>query len=370
MFFSFFSLCSGNGTCKHVLALLFALENFNARRTDGHTAVGTDGPCQWNQPRVTSHPARIADMNFSCTGQPTKLTKLDYQPGPTPDFATLTEDWVKALAGSSAVARQILDSADEPPGLLPDLTTLIVQSRSQDMDFDSFMEPVLAGPLPQQVESATRGQANNREWKRQKLGRITGSYVHGAAHYKGDEIDNYIARGVLGKSTHFTNIHLEYGQITEVVARQLYYDMAKKSHKKLSVVDCGLFLCKVDWRFAVSPDGIISCSCCGKGVLEIKCPSVNRDSCVTDLAALESHRFAADENGNPKLKLSTNYYSQVQMQLYVCDGQYCDFVVYTKPSGVHVERIYPDYQWRRSVLSKARLFYDAFIEPQLYSDLP
>ena len=35
------------------------------------------------------------------------------------------------------------------------------------------------------------------------------------------------------------------------------------------------------WPFiAVSPDGIIDCFCCGKGVLEIKCPYSHQNDTV------------------------------------------------------------------------------------------
>ncbi|XP_077553350.1 uncharacterized protein LOC144168189 [Haemaphysalis longicornis] len=33
------------------------------------------------------------------------------------------------------------------------------------------------------------------------------------------------------------------------------------------------------WQFfAASPDGLVECSCCGRGVLEIKCPCKHRNA--------------------------------------------------------------------------------------------
>ena len=112
-------------------------------------------------------------------------------------------------------------------------------------------------------------------------------------------------------------------------------------------------------------DGIVECSCCGLGVLEVKCPSAKRDSTHKELANSEPY-LIPDENGFPRLKKTVGYHSQVQLLLYVCEAMYCDFVVYSKASGVHVERIFVD-DWRRSTLCKASEFHDAFVTPQLYS---
>ena len=75
-----------------------------------------------------------------------------------------------------------------------------------------------------------------------------------------------------------------------------------------------------------SPDGIISCTCCGKGTLEIKCPYCHRGESVTD-AAYEDHKFCLQLNSDGSLHLDHThaYYYQVQTQLFVSDVEYCDF---------------------------------------------
>jgi hypothetical protein len=261
---------------------------------------------------------------------------------------------------------QLLGCAPSPSMPLPDLHALVQQCQLNGEDFEVFMAGVLEGPLPTQVECRTRGQSENPEWARQRRGRITGSIVHQAAHYRGEDFDNYVVAKVLGLSAPIANHHLQYGRVTEDVARQLYMDIAVKSHTKFNLRESGFVLSKIDWRFGSSPDAILECTCCGLGVLEIKCPSARRDSEHKQLALSESY-LTPDENGNPRLKTSVNYYSQVQLQLYVCDAMYCDFVIYSKASGVHIERIFVDYAWRRSALSKAREFHDIFVTPHLYS---
>ncbi len=43
------------------------------------------------------------------------------------------------------------------------------------------------------------------------------------------------------------------------------------------VTECGLFLDIETPYIGASPDGLICCSCCGKGVLEVKCPLYVKD---------------------------------------------------------------------------------------------
>ena len=91
------------------------------------------------------------------------------------------------------------------------------------------------------------------------------------------------------------------------------YEKMKQTHKKLNSIEVeksGLVLCKCDWRFAVhvSPDGIISVAMISK---------INHLS-IFQLIKMER----------------TIYYN---------------FVINTKASSVHIERIYPDYEWRCSV---------------------
>jgi len=45
-------------------------------------------------------------------------------------------------------------------------------------------------------------------------------------------------------------------------------------------LDSGLVV-NPQWPFiGACPDGVIECDCCGRGVLEIKCPYCHRDSSV------------------------------------------------------------------------------------------
>ena len=76
-----------------------------------------------------------------------------------------------------------------------------------------------------------------------------------------------------------------------------------------------------------SPDGIVSCKCCGKGVIEVKCPFSTKNG-LPDPPPEDI--FMCKQDGKLMLKKVHAYYYLVQMQLALCKLAYCDFVVWTK----------------------------------------
>ena len=118
-----------------------------------------------------------------------------------------------------------------------------------------------------------------------------------------------------------------------------------------------------------SPDGIISCDCCGIGTLEIKCPYCSRNSTPTDNDNLK----CLEHNGEIlKLKEDNAYFFQVQAQLHICNLEFGDFVVWT-PKGIHIERIYPC-DFFESTVNKVEEFYKQAVMPELlgkwYTKIP
>ncbi|XP_070567793.1 uncharacterized protein [Ptychodera flava] len=71
-------VAADDGSCKHVTCLLFAVADFNDRRTDRHTAVGTDNRCEWSRPRRESQPVVVTDLDYR------KDKTTPKKPGPTP----------------------------------------------------------------------------------------------------------------------------------------------------------------------------------------------------------------------------------------------------------------------------------------------
>ena len=84
---------------------------------------------------------------------------------------------------------------------------------------------------------------------------------------------------------------------------------------------------KEPW-FAASPDSFVSCTCCGKRVVEDKCPLALKDDGLQN--AINNGTFCIKKkNGVFELEKAHSCYYQVQHEIYVCNLPYCNFVVWT-----------------------------------------
>lgn len=63
-----------------------------------------------------------------------------------------------------------------------------------------------------------------------------------------------------------------WGCSHEKQAIETYESEVSNHHTKFSIEAAGLFISMERPYVGASPDGIISCECCGRGTLEVKCP--------------------------------------------------------------------------------------------------
>ena len=97
----------------------------------------------------------------------------------------------------------------------------------------------------------------------------------------------------------------------------------------------------------VYPDGISQCSCYSeKKLLEVKCPFSQRETLNIDEPVNNVDSFIL---ANKSLKSDHKYYAQVQCQLFVCNFEKCDFVVWA-PVWFQVTEIERDIQFMTNVL--------------------
>ena len=100
-------------------------------------------------------------------------------------------------------------------------------------------------------------------------------------------------------------MHNRWGCSHEKDATDSYKKYAIQHHHDFEVQQAGLFLDKEIPFIGASPDGIISCKCCWKGVLEVKCPF-----CVKEgLPDEESEDFCMElQNNKWVLKRKHQYF--------------------------------------------------------------
>ena len=144
---------------------------------------------------------------------------------------------------------------------------------------------------------------------------------------------------------------IRWGCAHEKEARDAYHTMMTMKHDNFKLSDTGLFIDHTNPFLGASPDGMVECSCCHKGVVEIKCPNCYNQDLPDDNNAF----YMINQKGTWFLKRDHMYYYQVQLQLHVCDVSYASFVVWTE-STVAIERIEMDNEFVMNVVENVRNF--------------
>ncbi len=110
-------------------------------------------------------------------------------------------------------------------------------------------------------------------------------------------------------------------------------------------------------------DGLVNCTLCGKGALEIKCPYKYRHVKPHDIT--DSTFCSENVAGNLVLKKNHNYYYHVQGQMGVAKLPWADFLVWT-PVGCSVERVrFDENLW--TVMISLTNFYGRNFVAELFS---
>ena len=228
------------------------------------------------------------------------------------------------------------------------------------------------------LESATREQADSEVWKEHRIGRLTASCFHGI-FTKMNTITKDKSKTVVNVSSILARIMgytspsplipaLKYGHTMEPVARDVYRKtLIAQGHKNVSVNLCGLFVDPELSYMGATPDGVVSCDCCGKGVVELKCPfSISHQAPSADNLPY----LCRNEQGRTCLKKSHHYYDQCQGQLVmtsIINTKYCDFFVYTM-YGSHCERILLDLKHWSRLQAQLCDFFSTFVVHELVTN--
>lgn len=181
----------------------------------------------------------------------------------------------------------------------------------------------------QEIEEQTKGQAECASWHQQRVGRVTGTSVHRVLRTPLNEPSKALIRDILHKgSVHGRLISpaIVWGREHEKDAIDTYKfalglmttvpaetsisisNDVYKAHKSLKIEKAGFRVCKEKPYIGVSCDAHISCACCGKGVIEAKCPMKWVD--------IPHDQWPADNTGHLEtlwsLKKNHSYYTQVR----------------------------------------------------------
>lgn len=170
-------------------------------------------------------------------------------------------------------------------------------------------------------------QQLSEAWFYARLGRVTGTRFKDLVAAKTTASYNNLVAEVASEiitesnadEPSYENEWMVRGHELEPVARIEYSELMEEA-----VEQCGFIMPDEDHKFhewlGISPDGLTA-----KGMIEIKCPKRS------------THIYYIREN-----RLPTEYFWQVQGQLYVTGLPYCDFVSYYPKMKLFIIRVLPD----------------------------
>ena len=322
-------------------------------------------------------PARIIDVNFSKPkNEPVVSNSL-----PTPSTlspATITEqhaflNGLKKLYPSAA----ILTSTFSQPTSKPRPTTNIVRLPAtisslyhpkykniseQEMKEECkrvFKAMKISKEEADYLAKSTHLQSKSLIWFEQRRGRLTASRFHSICHTKIQHPSQSLISAVFQHNAGSKSAPITWGLENERVARQQYEEASKNTHSSFQIKPAGLYVNPNYPHLGASPDGLVTCTCCGDGLLEIKCPYSIRHTTPNSAG---NNFYLKHTSQGLKLSPSHAYYSQVQGQLAICDRLYCDFVCWT-PKGIHIERIFKDDKVFLEMKPKLEAFFIHIILP-------
>ena len=197
-----------------------------------------------------------------------------------------------------------------------------------------------------EIEAKTRGQSENPLWFSVRKHMITASKAHDVKTRMetlhkgcGKRIDfSSIFSKISGEKGINSDLPaLQYGRAMENEAATSFKSMFEKTHKNVKLEECGIYLCEDMPFLGGNPDGIVSCDCCGKFCLEVKCPfSISHTSPMDPDAKLPYLNRSSDQ----ALSINRNhkYFTQCQIQMAASKVEQGYFYVWTS-HGYFMEKV-------------------------------
>lgn len=96
----------------------------------------------------------------------------------------------------------------------------------------------------------------------------------------------------------YSQLHELNGCLNEENACQQYYAPSSTQHINFHIQLSGLHTDTQHPYLGATPDRIVSCDCCGTGLLEIKCPSTCKHAVRSDI---DDEKFYLQKTGNGEL---------------------------------------------------------------------
>ena len=172
------------------------------------------------------------------------------------------------------------------------LLNILYQSDFLQLNYDELLEHCesvlvdITQEMANVVEQETRAQSQSKFWFKQRTGRVTASKMKAVCHTNLAHLSHSLIKTICcPEEFTFSSKQTAYNSKNEKKAPELYYKTSVKDHVDFKLSESGLVI-NPKWPvIGASPDGVVSCICCGKGVLAIKCPYGHQNMHIQDAAS-------------------------------------------------------------------------------------
>ena len=214
------------------------------------------------------------------------------------------------------------------------------------------------------LEKATQLQSKCKLWSIHRAGRITASNFKSAVRTNPNQPSVSLIKRICYPQQHvFTNSATRWGCEHEATAVDEFFNWFSLDHDDPELLSCGFVISKKFPFLGASPDGIVTCSCHGKYLIEVKCPHRCSNKSLQE-AVQESSFYLKDKEGILALDNSHSYYYQVQCQLGVTGMDKGFFIVWT-PDKLHIEEIQADQPFFEANVAAANILIEKAILPEI-----
>ena len=271
-------------SCSHAACLMWAVEAGAKRRS---SLTVTDKKAYWVLPGPLRkvEPVRVKEMKFSDNPRPSpsSLHHRSIEPPSEESVSKFMEAMSKGRT-RPAVLSLVHPYSDEYipkslDGSLPKLLTelfdkahlqatlneLVVMAEGAMTSYKCTMSEVQA------AEEATKDQANSKVWFQLRAGRVTASNLKAVCSTKPEKPSVSLVMTICyPELKKFRSSATTWGCKHEVTGRKVYNNIQSQNHDGFSLSASGLHISLEEGFMAASPDGLVTCNCCGDGICEIK----------------------------------------------------------------------------------------------------
>lgn len=229
--------------------------------------------------------------------------------------------------------------------------------RSSFDDFLLFCNQQMQSAVCQNIEKATRIQADCKLWHTIRYARVTASKSHEVAHCH--TTGGSLLEILFGAAPMVNTAAMKRGTRLEPQVRSTVSKMLVQKIK-----DCGIFIKSADPIFGASPDGIASD---GSFIIEIKCPI--------------SDKTLSGYIGKNR-EIGKKFFAQMQLQMHLTDVHQSKFCVADPKFNVDVATTGPLYNnnvividisydkiFTFDLLEKCKLYWRKNVFPKLYDSV-